>query len=89
MGDGIFTVVKIYCPFNDSAGFSGKRSSDRSGFWRNLPPCDRKIFPVYLTVAVHIGKDAAADKMFGNYCSPEVSRSKRLQHRKINGFFCL
>ena len=70
MGDGFFTMFKIYGAFNNGAFFAGKRGCDGSCGWGEVTFYDGQVFPVYQAFFGHIGHDAGADQVFGNYGEP-------------------
>ena len=47
MGDGFFTMIKIYGAFNNGAFFAGKRGCDGSSRWGEVTLYDCQVFPVY------------------------------------------
>jgi len=67
MGDGFFSMVKIYGALNDGAFFAGKRCCDGSCGWGEVTLYDCQVFPVYQAFFCHIGHNAGADQVFGNY----------------------
>ena len=86
MGDGFFTMIKIYGAFNDGAFFAGKRGCDGSNRWGEVTLYDGQVFPVYQSLFVISAIILALTRCLEITVSPEVSRSRRLLQRKIKGF---
>mgnify|MGYP000166953033 CR=1 FL=1 len=88
MCDGFFTVFKINRALDDGAFFSGKRSTDGSGRRCDTALYYGKIFPVHFAVLVIVERILPLIRCLDTTVRPEVSRSRRLQQRKMKGFPC-
>lgn len=86
MGDGFFSMVKIYGALNDGAFFAGKRCCDGSCGWGEITLYDCQVFPCTRRFFVISAIMLALTRCLEITVSPEVSRSRRLLQRKIKGF---
>ena len=88
MSDGRFAPVKIHNPFNDRAPFAGKRRAYGAGLRNDMSPDNGKVFPADFFFLVIVERMFPLTRCFATTVRPEVSRSSRLQHRKMKGFPC-
>ena len=88
MCDGFFTVFKINRAFDDGAFFSGKRSTDGSGAGVTLPFTMARYSRCTSRFLVIVERILPLTRCLDTTVRPEVSRSRRLQQRKMKGFPC-